>query len=81
MSVEAFQACVQAAADSIREDPDAFRAALPEIGDLEPALAEKVRINVWQGGSDAESLELVQELMVDYGLLEEPVDLDEVVIG
>lgn len=80
-SVEAFQACVQAAADSIREDPDAFRAALPEIGDLEPALAEKVRINVWQGGSDAESLELVQELMVDYGLLEEPVDLDEVVIG
>jgi NitT/TauT family transport system substrate-binding protein len=80
-TVEAFQGCVQAAADSIREDPDAFRAALPEIGDLDPALAEKVRINLWQGGSDEESLELVQELMVDYGLIEEPVDLDEVVIG
>ncbi|WP_324277026.1 ABC transporter substrate-binding protein [Blastococcus brunescens] len=80
-AVEAFQECVQAAADSIREDPDAFRAALPEIGDLAPELAEKVRINLWQGGSDEESLELVQDLMVEYGLIEEPVDLDEVVIG
>lgn len=79
--VEAFQQCVQAAADSIREDPAAFRAALPEIGQLEPELAEKVRINLWQGGSDEESLELVQDLMVDYELLDEPVDLDEVVIG
>jgi ABC-type nitrate/sulfonate/bicarbonate transport system substrate-binding protein len=79
--VEAFQECVQAAAESIREDPDAFRAALPEIGDLAPELAEKVRINLWQGGSDEESLQLVQDLMVDYGLLEEPVDLDQVVIG
>jgi len=79
--VEAFQECVQATADSIREDPGAFRAALPEIGDLAPELAEKVRINVWQGGSDEESLEIVQELMVEYGLIEEPVDLDEVVIG
>jgi ABC-type nitrate/sulfonate/bicarbonate transport system substrate-binding protein len=79
--VEAFQECVQAAADSIREDPDAFRAALPEIGQLDPALAEKVRINLWRGGSDEESLEVIQDLMVEYGLLDEPVDLDEVVIG
>jgi ABC-type nitrate/sulfonate/bicarbonate transport system substrate-binding protein len=79
--VEAFQECVQAAADSIREDPAAFRAALPEIGQLDPELAEKVRINLWRGGSDEESLEVVQDLMVEYGLLDEPVDLDEVVIG
>lgn len=79
--VEAFQECVQTAADSIREDPEAFRAALPEIGELAPELAEKVRINLWQGGSDEESLQVVQDLMVDYGLIDEPVDLDEVVIG
>lgn len=80
-AVEGFQECVQAAADSIREDPEAFRAALPEIGQLDPALAEKVRINLWRGGSDEESLQVIQDLMVEYGLLDEPVDLDEVVLG
>jgi NitT/TauT family transport system substrate-binding protein len=40
-----------------------------------------VRINLWQGGTDTESLELIQDRMVDYGLIEEPVDLDEVVVG
>ncbi|NEK56969.1 ABC transporter substrate-binding protein [Geodermatophilus sabuli] len=79
--VEAFQEGVQATADSIREDPDAFRAALPEIGDVSPELAEQVRINLWQGASDEESLELIQDLMVDYELLDEPVDLDEIVVG
>ena len=80
-TVTAFQEGVQATADAIREDPDGFRAALPEIGDIDPALAEQVRINLWRGGSDRESLELIQDLMVRYELLEEPVDLDEVVVG
>jgi NitT/TauT family transport system substrate-binding protein len=79
--VEAFQEGVQATADSIREDPEAFRAALPEIGDVSPELAEQVRINLWRGASDEESLELIQDLMVQYELLDEPVDLDEVVVG
>ncbi|MGK5170430.1 ABC transporter substrate-binding protein [Geodermatophilus sp. CPCC 205761] len=80
-AVTAFQEGVQATADAIREDPDGFRAALPEIGDVDPALAEQVRINLWRGGTDRESLELIQDLMVRYRLLEEPVDLDEVVVG
>lgn len=79
--VEAFQEGVQATADSIREDPDAFRAALPELGDVSPELADKVRINMWRGATDRESLELIQELMVRYGLLQAPVNLDEVVLG
>ncbi|MGK5112080.1 ABC transporter substrate-binding protein [Geodermatophilus sp. CPCC 205506] len=80
-AVTAFQEGVLATADAIREDPDGFRAALPEIGDVDPALAEQVRINLWRGGTDRESLELIQDLMVRYQLLEEPVDLDEVVVG
>jgi ABC-type nitrate/sulfonate/bicarbonate transport system substrate-binding protein len=78
---EAFLAGVQATADSIREDPDSFRAALPEIADISPELAENVRINLWQGGTDTESVELIQDQMIDFGLIEEPVDLDEVVVG
>jgi ABC-type nitrate/sulfonate/bicarbonate transport system substrate-binding protein len=78
---EAFLEGVQATADDISADPAAFRAALPEIGDLDPELAADVRINLWQGGTDRESLELIQDLMVDYALVEAPVDLDEIVVG
>jgi ABC-type nitrate/sulfonate/bicarbonate transport system substrate-binding protein len=80
-AVEAFQRGVQATAEAIQEDPDAFRAALPEIGGLDPALAEKVRINLWRGADDRESIELIQGLMVEYGLIDEEVDLDTVVVG
>ena len=80
-AVTAFQEGVRATADSIREDPDAFRTALPELGDVSPELAEQVRINLWRGETDTESLELVQDLMVEYGLVEEAVDLEELVVG
>ncbi|MGY1690453.1 ABC transporter substrate-binding protein [Geodermatophilus sp. SYSU D01105] len=78
---EAFLQGVQATADAIREDPESFRAALPEISDISPELASQVRINTWQGGTDRESVELIQDRMVSYGLIEAPVDLDEVVVG
>jgi ABC-type nitrate/sulfonate/bicarbonate transport system substrate-binding protein len=78
--VTAFQQGVQATADSIADDPDSFRAALPSISQTSPEVAEKVRINVWRGTDDRESLELIQGLMVDYGLIEEEVDLDEIVV-
>jgi ABC-type nitrate/sulfonate/bicarbonate transport system substrate-binding protein len=79
--VAAFQEGVQATAEAIRADPDAFRAALPSLGDVSPELADQVRITTWRGTSDRESLELVQDLMVRYRLLAQPVDLDEVILG
>ncbi|MGY1712745.1 ABC transporter substrate-binding protein [Geodermatophilus sp. SYSU D00758] len=78
---EAFLAGVEATAAAIEEDPEAFRAAIPEISDIPEELARDVRINLWQGGTDVESLELIQELMLRYDLIDEPVDLDEVVVG
>jgi ABC-type nitrate/sulfonate/bicarbonate transport system substrate-binding protein len=78
---EAFLEAVQATADDIREDTEAFRAAIPELGETPPELAQELRLPEWQGANDVESLELIQELMVSYGLIEEPVDLDEVVVG
>jgi ABC-type nitrate/sulfonate/bicarbonate transport system substrate-binding protein len=78
---EAFLEGVQATADDIREDPESFRAALPEISDISPELAAQVRINTWQGATDRESVELIQDRMVSYGLIDAPVDLDEVIVG
>jgi NitT/TauT family transport system substrate-binding protein len=79
--VQGFQRAVKATADSISADPAAFRAALSRISETDPALAERVRINLWRGTTDRPSLELVMGLMVDYGLLEAPVDLNEAVVG
>ncbi|MGY1824317.1 ABC transporter substrate-binding protein [Geodermatophilus sp. SYSU D00079] len=79
---EDFLQAVQTTADAIRQDPAAFRAAIPEMSDTtSPELAQSVRLPDWQGTSDRESLEQIQDLMVRYGLIEEPVDLDEVVVG
>lgn len=80
-AVAGFQEGVQATADAISADPDAFRAALPELGDISPELAQNVRINLWRGETDRDSLELIQGLMVDFGLIEDEVDLDTVVVG
>jgi|tagenome__1003787_1003787.scaffolds.fasta_scaffold20731859_2 ABC-type nitrate/sulfonate/bicarbonate transport system substrate-binding protein len=80
-TVEAFQKGVQATADAIAEDPDSFRAALPKISQTSPEVAQKVRINLWRGKDDKESLTLIQGLMVDYQLIDKKVDLDEVVVN
>jgi ABC-type nitrate/sulfonate/bicarbonate transport system substrate-binding protein len=79
--VQRFQRAVQATADSIAADQQAFRAALPRISQTDPALAERVRINQWRGATDRESLELVLGLMVDYQLVDAPIDLNEAVVG
>ena len=78
--VDAFQKGVQATADAIAEDPDSFREALPKISQTSPEVAQKVRINLWRGKDDRDSLERIQKLMVDYGLIDEKVDLDEVLV-
>jgi NitT/TauT family transport system substrate-binding protein len=79
--VQRFQRAVQATADSIRTDQQAFRAALPRISETDPALADKVRINQWRGTTDRESLQLVLDLMVEYRLVDAPIDLDQAVVG
>jgi NitT/TauT family transport system substrate-binding protein len=78
--VDAFARAVKATADDIREDPDAFRAALPELIELDPALATEINLIQWRGESDMESIELTGELMAKYGLIEEEIDYEDAVI-
>jgi ABC-type nitrate/sulfonate/bicarbonate transport system substrate-binding protein len=79
--VQRFQRAVQTTADSIASDPASFREALPRISETDPAFAQKVRINQWKGATDRESLELVLDLMVEYRLVDAPINLDEAVVG
>jgi NitT/TauT family transport system substrate-binding protein len=78
---ERFARAVQATADDVRADPAAFRAALPKLIEIDPALAEKINLIQWRGASDRESIELTGELMTEYGLISEEIDYDEIIVG
>jgi NitT/TauT family transport system substrate-binding protein len=75
--VTAFQEGVQATADAIREDPEAFRKAMPELGEFDPEAAAKLSLPVWQGTNDKESIAILNERSVRYGLIDSEVDLNE----
>lgn len=79
-AVEAFQKGVQKTADAIAQNPEAFRNALPKIGDIDPQLAQEAGISVWRGKNDLGSLELVQDLLAKYGLINQRVNLEQVAV-
>jgi len=71
----AFQRGLEATGAAIQENPDAFRSTLPEKSQIDPEIAEGVRLPVWRSEVDLESLEFLNEKMAEYGLLEEPADI------
>ena len=78
---ERFARAVKATADDIREDPDAFREALPGLIEIDPALAQEFNLIQWRGESDMESIQLTGELMVEYGLIDEEIDYEDAVLN
>jgi NitT/TauT family transport system substrate-binding protein len=77
--IDRFIAGVSAAGAFVAERPDQFREALVELADLDPAVAAEVIIPAWGGPVDVPSVELVGELMLRYGLLEQVPATDQVV--
>ncbi|GAA3879046.1 ABC transporter substrate-binding protein [Streptomyces sedi] len=74
--VAAFRAGVERTAESIAEDPDSFREALPEISELAPELAERMNLPVWRGSTNRESVETIHGVMREIGLTEADLDYD-----
>ncbi|GAA1822614.1 hypothetical protein GCM10009771_22650 [Nesterenkonia flava] len=78
--VEAFRDGVAATAADIAEDPDAFREALPGLSEIESGLAQQVRLPQWSGEADRESLAFTSDQMLRFGMLDEPSELDHLLI-
>lgn len=74
-----FLAGVQATAEDIAADPEAFRAALPELGEVSEESAGSMNLPVWRGETDRESVELVGGLMQEYGLIGSAPDYDALI--
>jgi NitT/TauT family transport system substrate-binding protein len=78
-TVEAFAAGVAATAQAIDDDVKAFRSALTELTELTPELAERTGLPHWGAENDVESLKLIAELMVKYGISEEEPDVESLI--
>jgi NitT/TauT family transport system substrate-binding protein len=77
--IDRFIAGVTAAGEYVAENPDEFREALVDLADLDPEVAAAVNIPAWGGPVDVPSVELIGELMVRYGLLDEVPPMEDVV--
>lgn len=77
--IRRFVAGVAAAGDAIEQDPDKFREALVDLADLDPEVAAEVKLPPWGGPADTASVQLIGDLMVRYGLIDQVPPMDEVV--
>ncbi|WP_062213624.1 ABC transporter substrate-binding protein [Streptomyces sp. NBRC 109706] len=75
-AVAAFQAAIADTARLVTEDPDAFRRALPEIEELDPAIADTMVLPGFHSEVDEASLEFLADRMVRSGFVDGEIDLD-----
>jgi NitT/TauT family transport system substrate-binding protein len=78
--VERFQQGVADTAETVAQDPSAFREFLPEAAEIPPPAAQKAILPAWKAGNDEASLELTAELMERYGVTEEKPETSEAVV-
>jgi len=77
--VKRFNEGVAATADSISQDPAAFREFLPKASEIPPPAAKKVILPAWKADSDQASLDLIADLMAKYGITDEKPDTSGVI--
>ena len=79
-TVAAFQRAIIAATDIARDDPQRVVDILPTYTTLDAETAATVTQPEFEARIDRDEIQRVVDLMVKYGLLMEPVELDTVII-
>jgi NitT/TauT family transport system substrate-binding protein len=77
--VSAFQRAHAATASAITDDPEAFRSALIDLTDMDPDVAASFHLPTWSDAIAQDSLELINQQMIAFGLLDETIPLDDLV--
>ncbi|GAA4425298.1 hypothetical protein GCM10023169_22850 [Georgenia halophila] len=73
--VEAFTAAMKESLTYAQENPDAARAALSTYTEIDPAVTETMTMPQYPPEINAESVQMLADLALKYGLVEEEVDV------
>jgi len=74
--VDDFQAAINESLEYANSNPDEVRRILLTYTQIPPAAAEQIRLPSWPQEVNWDSIETVAELMADFGITEEPTDVD-----
>ena len=75
--VDRFARAIAASIDYATENPDAVREILPTYTALTPELAGEIRLPIFRSELDRPQLENLSQLLVDFGVIDEAPNLDE----
>jgi NitT/TauT family transport system substrate-binding protein len=79
-TVAAFQRAMAAAVERIAADPDLVPSIAPSYTNLEPDLAGQVALPDFRARLDTANLQRVHDFLVEFGLLDSPIDVEALVV-
>ena len=77
--VEAFTRAIKKSLDYAQQNPDAVRDILTEYTQIPPEAAANIKLPQWRQDITMDTVELLSQLSLEYGLIEEEPDLGELI--
>jgi NitT/TauT family transport system substrate-binding protein len=77
--VEAFVTAMQQSLDYAQQNPDAVRQILLEYTQIPPEAVENIKLPQWRQDITTDTVELLSQLSLEYGLIESEPDLGELI--
>jgi NitT/TauT family transport system substrate-binding protein len=79
--VERFVTAMQESLDYAQQNPDAVRDTLTEYTQIPPEAAASIKLPQWRQDITLDTVELLSQLSLEYGLIESEPDLNELIAG
>jgi NitT/TauT family transport system substrate-binding protein len=77
--VEAFVTAMEQSLDYAQQNPDAVRQILLEYTQIPPEAVENIKLPQWRQDITTDTVELLSQLSLEYGLIESEPDLGELI--
>ena len=77
--VERFVTAMEESLDYAQQNPDAVRSVLLEYTQIPPEAVENIKLPQWRRDITTDTVELLSQLSLEYGLIESEPDLNELI--
>jgi len=77
--VDRFVSAMEKSLEFASDNPDAAREVLLDYTEIPPEAAEQIQLPAWSTDLHEDTIEILSELSVKYGLIDEEPDLDELI--